>query len=154
MRQVSAMPTALPGMESTAQPTSFEAFWELYPRKVSKKSARAEWTRVNGDVLDVLIINGLRAALTTDEWRRNIAEPGMPHVPHARAWLHNHRWTDVLDELSTVPPPALDGNILGDYTVNGWHADCAKRHQGKCRARGIHILIGDDDWTRDKRVAD
>jgi hypothetical protein len=69
----------------------WEEFWNLYPRKIAKKPAQQIWSRLTDDeklaALQALP-NHIRA------WEGKDAE----YIPHARTWLNQARWTDVLEE--------------------------------------------------------
>lgn len=71
---------------------AFERFWEKYPRKVAKQTARKAWAKIrngekNRDELTILfqfIVDRL-AEFTTDEW----ADRPMDKIPHPSTWLNS-----------------------------------------------------------------
>ena len=73
----------------------FESFWELYPRKAGKKTAKRAWENIKpDDVLFATIMSGLKTAV--QYWHfQNISEK---HIPHPSTWLNEERWQD---EFST-----------------------------------------------------
>lgn len=84
----------------------FDAFWAAYPRKVAKAAALTEWARLAPSAeLTALIMGGLERAKHTKKWREDMAEPEMPHIPHARTWLHQRRWEDVVATGRCAPHP-------------------------------------------------
>lgn len=66
----------------------FVAFWELYPRKVSKRAAATAWWKLGLDVSAELVMAGLRAQLA------DFAKRPPDKVPHAATWLNDERWKD------------------------------------------------------------
>jgi len=78
-------------------PDDFDAFWDRYPRKVSKKAARGRYdvVRRNGTTAEQLL-NGV-TFYQRHEWRGR--EP--QHIPHAATWLNQFDPS----ELDTTAPP-------------------------------------------------
>lgn len=70
---------------------SFDAFWQLYPRRVAKVEAQRAWARLNGaDRAEVL----KRLPLFVDDWATKGTEPQF--IPHAATFLRGRRWEDEL----------------------------------------------------------
>ena len=97
-----------PGSSATAEgecddpSPSFEDFWELYPRKVSKGRARAAWARATKSATPAEILHGLTTTLPA---LRDVDER---YRPHPATWLDDERWgDDPADELD--PWAYLDG---------------------------------------------
>lgn len=79
---------------------TFNAFWDLYPKKSGKTSAFRIWQTIRPDKdLFEKIMSALNKAVVSDEW---IREDGR-YVPRPARWLSEHRWEDVL-EVSNGPP--------------------------------------------------
>lgn len=70
-----------------AVPT-FEDFWRLYPRKVSKRAAEKSWKREVLSTPPDQIIEGLRRQLPFYAIR------DQQFIPHPSTWLNNARWED------------------------------------------------------------
>ena len=68
--------------------SGFDIFWAAYPRHDAKLPALKEWRKLKPD--DGLLKTMLDA-LTWQKATRGWLEG---YVPHARAWLHQQRWTD------------------------------------------------------------
>lgn len=84
---------------------SFDEFWSLYPKKVSKEDARKAFTKaLKATALDV-ILDALRKQIPT--W----TDPQF--VPYPASWLNGHRWQDEITTAKRNP---------GD---TGWNADDA-----------------------------
>lgn len=72
------------------EPQGFDAFWLLYPRKVSRKDARRAWDRIRPD-------DQMEALKALVHWRRVWLRRGeLEFIPHAATWLNGERWTDEL----------------------------------------------------------
>ena len=73
----------------------FSVFWTRWPRKVARMEAEREWNKVVKPEDEPLIHEAL-------DWQIPIFERRDPeHIPHARTWLHNRRWTD--EKPKTMP---------------------------------------------------
>jgi len=68
--------------------SEFEKFWNVYPRKVAKKSALKAWVAcVTKENLDDVVAGAIRFA----------HDPNLPveqFVPHPSTWLRSERWLD------------------------------------------------------------
>lgn len=100
---------------------TFDEFWKAYPRKVARKPAEKEWSRLNDDekrqALQALP-NHIRA------WEGKDAD----YIPHARTWLHQARWTDEIEPLQ--------------HKVTAWWTSPAAI-DAKARELGIQASPGD-----------
>ena len=68
---------------------SFDAFWEVYPRRAGKQAAKAKWEQLAKKGVD------LQAVLAGA--RRFAADPNLPEtqfIPHPITWLNQGRWED------------------------------------------------------------
>jgi hypothetical protein len=72
--------------------TDFDRFWEIYPRKVSKGTARKAWEQTASirPPIDRLL-KAVIVARATEQWRKD----GGQYVPHPATWLRGERWEDV-----------------------------------------------------------
>lgn len=77
---------------------TFEDFWDLYPRKVSKKDARRAWERAVTIELPAVIIMGLKRQTAYLQSRP------VEFRPHAATWLNGERWEDEVQVSITTPP--------------------------------------------------
>lgn len=71
-----------------ATPTSFDAFWAAYPRKVGKKNAQEKYERIIAKKIATheRIMEGLEVyKQTKEDWRDWL---------HPATWLHGQRWED------------------------------------------------------------
>ncbi|MBP3400017.1 MAG: hypothetical protein J6K75_09690, partial [Erysipelotrichaceae bacterium] len=80
-----------------AQTTSFDAkmmfkeFWDLYPRKVSKKKSEETFLKkIKDEETYERLMNGLKAAV--NEWKTEKTQ--QKFIPHASTWLNHERWKD------------------------------------------------------------
>ncbi len=67
----------------------FDAFWQIYPRKVAKASALKAWKRAaTSEAIKDEIMRGL------GEQRHVMVTGGIKYTPHAATWLNGRRWED------------------------------------------------------------
>lgn len=79
-------------------------FWHAYPRRVSKKDARAAWLEVQPSATDVAL---MEAALVWQAQQPSWLKDGGQFIPHPATWLRAERWTDE--------PPASTRRVYGDW---------------------------------------
>ena len=70
--------------------SDFSAFWDSYPRKVSKPSALKAWKKATLPPLTA-ILSALEAHKASDQWQ------DQKFIPHPATWINGCRW---LDEIS------------------------------------------------------
>lgn len=84
----------------TTSPSSFDEFWELYPRKLGTGEAKqAFWKAVKTHGVDVVLQGAARLA----------NDPNLPapqYIPRAATWLNQERWAD---DPYAAPLPEPDG---------------------------------------------
>lgn len=90
-------PRAGGAIEPSLEPSSkdphaeaFGAWWEIYPRKVSKQAAAKAWkarTKAK-DLPDDLVE-------ITQRFAASVADKDPEFIPHPATWLNQHRWEDV-----------------------------------------------------------
>lgn len=74
--------------------TSFEKFWELYPRKVAKATARKAWAKIRpDDFLLEKILNAVEKAQKTSQWQEDEGK----YIPYPATWLNREGWNDEID---------------------------------------------------------
>ncbi len=77
----------------------FNAFWNAYPKKMSRMKARESFDRLNPDGdLTRQMIDAVNRWKVTDQWQKN----GGQFVPYPATWLNQRRWEDEPpeDEIS------------------------------------------------------
>ena len=84
----SGRPASSADAEGVSSSSTFDDFWELYPRKVSKGRARTAWMRATKDTTPAEILHGLTATLPA---LRDVDER---YRPHPATWLDDERWGD------------------------------------------------------------
>jgi len=72
----------------------FEEFWELVPRKIGKKKAKAlcEGITRRGEATEDELINGMRA------FSDSMTGKEVQFICHPVTWLNQGRWTDVVEK--------------------------------------------------------
>lgn len=86
----------------TEKPLSlFDIFWQAYPRKVGKPTARKWWVKNEPDKeLTGLMVSALIVQSKTEGWTK---EKGR-FIPHTTTWLNREGWNDVLEaEAAAIP---------------------------------------------------
>lgn len=95
-------PSPLIKKDPNEQERRFAEFWELYPKKVAKKTALTSWKRINpDDKLFKQIIQAVTEAKNSDQWKRD----GGRFIPNPTTWLNQSRWEDELPIIETAPAP-------------------------------------------------
>jgi hypothetical protein len=105
----------------------FELFWQLYPRKAGKKTAKRTWIRIKpNEALFLTIMSAINVA--NQYWQHQ--RISLKHIPHPSTWLDEERWEDEFSEspTSSYENVAHNGNdkggvhnaIIGaNYTIGG-----------------------------------
>lgn len=73
----------------------FEAFWEIYPRKVAKQAALKAWIKAVQLAAPEIIIEGAQRYATDPNRHPS-------YTAHPATWLNAHRWND-----EPLPPREL-----------------------------------------------
>lgn len=85
----------------------FMRFWNLFPRRSSKKEARIAWAALNPNAETVdKILNALAWQIEQPDWLREAGR----FVPYPASYLRAERWKD---ERHVVRPSALS-SAVGD----------------------------------------
>ena len=89
-----AAPKAEPKSEQLSADTitSFERFWQAYPRKADKRAALLAWKALRPSES---LVNTMLAALTTQCESAPWKESGGRYIPHPARWLTHRRWEDA-----------------------------------------------------------
>jgi hypothetical protein len=104
----------------------FARFWQAYPRKVSKVSARKAFEKLKPDnTLATVILLAVEQQARSPQWRRD----GGQFIPHPATWLNQRRWEDE----GPTPPTS-------QTTASDWFEDCKRLHGGACSDRMRHEL--------------
>lgn len=83
-----------------ASASSFDRFWDAYPKKKSKGQAIRAWEKVNPDEqLVVNILAAIERAKTQEDWIRDRGR----YIPYPATWINARGWED---ELEVVVEPA------------------------------------------------
>jgi len=68
----------------------FERFWQAYPKKVGKKSARKAFVRAKMPVGP--LVTAIERQKCSDQWSRDNGQ----YIPNPATWLNQGRWEDEL----------------------------------------------------------
>lgn len=81
----------------------FSMFWDVYPRKQSKKEAINAFNKINpNDELLNVMISSIDRWSRSEDWLKD----GGKFIPHPSTWLNQQRWEDEL--------PKTQERILGE----------------------------------------
>jgi uncharacterized protein YdaU (DUF1376 family) len=75
----------------------FDEFWKIYPKKVSKESAKKAWLKIKPN-------DDLIAKITKAVKDQKLSEREQQFIPHAATWLNAKRWED---EVTTIQKPLM-----------------------------------------------
>lgn len=100
---------------------TFNEFWVLYPRKISKRLAEKSWSKMTpqeqSDALEA-ITNHL------EYWK--IKNTETEYIPHPATWLNQGRWEDELDMTVKVKEDkswmATEAGIVAKAAELGVHS--------------------------------
>jgi hypothetical protein len=79
----------------------FEAFWEMWPKKVAKKKAESAWGK-----LSMLEKREIMEALPNHIKHWEIKKTHIDFIPYPASWINAGRWEDELD--MTPPKERID----------------------------------------------
>jgi hypothetical protein len=87
--------------------TSFERFWETYPKKKSRGDAEKAWNAIkpNEHLVDQ-ILQAVQRAKTSAQWQKDAGQ----FIPYPASWLRDKGW---LDEILT------QSNVIADARFKG-----------------------------------
>ena len=74
----------------------FDEFWKIYPKKVSKESAKKVWLKIKPN--DDLIVKITKAVKD-----QKLSEREQQFIPHAATWLNAKRWEDEIAGTTQKP---------------------------------------------------
>ena len=70
---------------------TFETFWVVYPKKVSKQDALKSWLKLKPDAAT---FNSIMAAIEEQSGSEQWARDGGQFIPYPATWLNGKRWLD------------------------------------------------------------
>lgn len=107
----------------------FDRFWEIWPKKKDKASARDVWGRLKPteDLTEAIIV-ALRRQKMCRQWQ----EAGGQYIPGPAKWLRHRRWEDEIPDSEIRRPDTMydrDGNILS--------APCSQERLAELQRKGL-----------------
>jgi hypothetical protein len=108
--------------------TSFDEFWSIFPRKVSKRAALKAWEKeLKAGTDPAIIIEGLKRQLPM------LMAKDPQFIPHASTWLNGGRFEDELEPIRvpqqrrTLADAAAEfRSTLGHLNAPAWISDQSK----------------------------
>jgi len=83
----------------------FSQFWDFYPRKAGKESARKAWEKLQpNEELMTLIANNIQERIDKGEWRKD----NKSYILHASTFLNQKRWEDEVLEKQNEKSKSTD----------------------------------------------
>lgn len=100
---------------------TFNEFWALYPRKISKRVAEKSWSKMTpqeqSDALEAITHH-------LEYWKLKNTET--EYIPHPATWLNQGRWEDELDMTVKVKEDkswmATEAGIVAKAAELGVHS--------------------------------
>ena len=79
--------------QATLQEQGFERFWNAYPRKVSKPTARIAWNSLEvSEKLYDRIMGAVEKYMRTRQWQ------DVNYIPYPETFLQDERWEDDIPD--------------------------------------------------------
>lgn len=78
---------------------SFDVFWKLYPKKVSKADALKAWAKIKPELIPT-IMEALGAHSTCEQWVKDDGQ----FIPNAATWLNKKKWEDEVRPYAAGRP--------------------------------------------------
>lgn len=126
-------PVSKPGPREEAL-ESFEAFWELYPRKEKQDAAARAWISLNPDseLIDTIMKSLKENVERNGSWKRD----GGRYIPKADNWLIERRWRDeIREEKEDAPKGPGKVNQFNDFEQRSYsntdYRDLERRKLGR-----------------------
>lgn len=90
-----------------SEPSSFDVFWQAYPKKEAKKDAATAFAKLNPNPeLLVVILAAIATKSASADWTKENGK----YVPLPASWLRAERWTD-----EGVTLAAVGGDRIGSF---------------------------------------
>ncbi len=84
----------------------FDAWWDLYPRKVGKQAAKGVYQRVRKTGVAAEVLLAAVAEQCKTIWADAIRSGNQTYIPHPRTWLNQGRWEDEIVEQNPTASEA------------------------------------------------
>lgn len=79
----------------------FNAFWEVYPRKVAKQAAIKAWEKIKPDAeLTKKIVESVKSQCHNEQWHRDNGQ----YIPYPTTWLNRGEWDNETVSVDTAKP--------------------------------------------------
>lgn len=100
--------------------SEFEAFWEIYPRKVGKGQAARAFDRKAKKFGAGVVMDGLRRQLPMLNAQNK--GPGQDYRPHPATWLNGDRFNDPVEHKPSLLERMANGtdDLAGPRAVDRW----------------------------------
>lgn len=77
--------------KAAALDSDFEKWWNIYPRKISKKKAMQAWKKINPNTeLKRKMVLAVLNHKESQQWQQE------EYIPYPATWLNQERWNDTL----------------------------------------------------------
>lgn len=83
---------------------TFELFWRLYPKKVSKSDALKAWKKIDIGLLEKIMV-ALSAHRCCEQWVKDKGQ----FIPNAATWLNKQKWEDEVTPYAAGQPNSGTG---------------------------------------------
>ena len=89
----------------------FEIFWQAYPRRVAKASARKAWlqtAKIRPPIEELL--KAIQVQCQSEQWQKDDGQ----FIPHPATWLRGERWED---EMAIDVPKQLSKTLCTIFAL-------------------------------------
>ena len=112
----------------------FDRFWAMYPRKVSKGSAKKTWLKlVKGyekEDFDQFTTKIIRAVDSQVRRKKRDGDESLTYWKHPATWLNGECWLDDVGDISEKPKQHLSKCLYCDREVHGPSFNRCQYHLG------------------------
>jgi hypothetical protein len=102
------------GTNAKAAIDGFNRFWDVYPKRRSRKDAHSAWLKLNPDEqLSAVIIDAVLLATTQDvQWQKD----GGQFIPYPATYINQRRWEDeITPDIKNPMPPIAKQAAQGNF---------------------------------------
>lgn len=101
---------------------TFDRFWRLYPKKVSKSDAIKAWSKIKADLIP-MIMGSLAKHCGCEQWVKDDGK----FIPNAATWLNKQKWEDEVRPYGQVANTSGPVSAVGRVTAKAAERERARQ---------------------------